>query len=48
MICCDICKEPIEGKYYEMPDGLIVCADSDCLEDWAENYAMPAEVNNGR
>ena len=35
---CDICKEPIEGKYYEMPDGLIVCADSDCLEEWAENY----------
>lgn len=35
---CDICKEEIEGKYYEMPDGLIVCADSDCLEEWAENY----------
>lgn len=35
---CDICKEKIEGDYYEMPDGLIVCADSDCLEEWAANY----------
>jgi hypothetical protein len=38
---CDICGEPIEPgqPYYEMPDGLIVCAgDTDCLSDWAEEY----------
>lgn len=41
---CDICHEPITGDYYEMPDGMIVCADSDCLEDWAEHYARMCEV----
>lgn len=36
---CDICDEPIEdGSYYEMPDGLTVCCDSDCLEEWALEY----------
>ena len=36
---CDICGEPIEDdSYYEMPDGLTVCCDSDCLEEWAEEY----------
>lgn len=39
MIVCDICGEEIEGAYYEMPDGLIVCAgDTDCLAEWAEEY----------
>lgn len=41
---CDICGEKIEGNYYEMPDGLTVCADSDCLEEWAQHYARLNEV----
>ena len=29
--------------YYEMPDGMTVCAgDTDCLEEWAEHYARKA------
>lgn len=40
---CDICGEKIEGDYYEMPDGMTVCAgDTDCLEEWAEHYARKA------
>jgi hypothetical protein len=37
---CDMCGEKIYDWcwYYEMPDGLCVCAESDCLEDWAKNY----------
>ena len=37
---CDNCGFPIgEGeRYYELPDGWIVCADSDCLADWASPY----------
>lgn len=37
---CDICDEEIEAgqPYYEMPDGLTVCCDSDCLEEWAAEY----------
>lgn len=36
-LLCAFCGMPIgEGeRYYEMPDGLPVCADSDCLKDWA-------------
>lgn len=39
---CDICNEPIEegAKHYEMPDGLTVCCDSDCLEEWANAYLV--------
>lgn len=37
---CDMCGAEItpEDMYYELPDGLIVCAESDCLEDWAREY----------
>lgn len=37
---CDCCGLPIgEGeRYYELPDGLAVCAESDCLTDWASPY----------
>lgn len=40
METCDICGEPIEEgqSCYEMPDGMVICTDSDCLEIWAENY----------
>lgn len=33
---CDLCGAPIEAgeRYYEL-DGLCVCAESDCLLDWA-------------
>ena len=39
-LICDNCGLPIgEGEsYYELPDGLTICADSDCLEDWAGPY----------
>ncbi len=46
---CSCCGLPIgEGeRYYELPDGLTVCAESDCLEDWAGPYLRrrPAELN---
>lgn len=37
---CDCCECPIEvGEYYyDLPGGLQVCADSDCLNDWALPY----------
>ncbi len=37
---CNCCGEPIEAgeRYYELPDGYTVCADSDCLTDWAAPY----------
>lgn len=37
---CDNCGLPIgEGEnYYELPDGLNICAESDCLTDWAAPY----------
>ena len=37
---CDCCGEPIGAgeRYYELPDGLTACADSDCLGDWAAPY----------
>lgn len=38
---CDICHEPIEDSFFELPDGMIVCTDSDCLEEWAKAYLMP-------
>lgn len=39
-LICDNCGLPIgEGEsYYELPDGLRICAESDCLEDWAAPY----------
>lgn len=39
-LCCDCCGVPIgEGeRYYELPDGLRVCAESDCMTDWATPY----------
>lgn len=39
-LICDNCGLPIgEGEsYYELPDGLKICAESDCLEDWAGPY----------
>ena len=38
--CCDLCGERIcpEEDWYDMPDGLRVCADRHCLEDWAGAY----------
>lgn len=38
--CCDMCGERIYfgDAHYNMPDGLLVCGDSDCLEDWAQEY----------
>ncbi|MGX8692163.1 MAG: hypothetical protein ACSW8E_00205 [Clostridia bacterium] len=40
MLICDNCGFPIgEGEpYFELPDGLTVCAESDCLADWASPY----------
>lgn len=40
MLICDNCGYPIsEGeRWYELPDGLKICADSDCLTDWASPY----------
>lgn len=37
---CALCGEPIEagGRWYDMPDGLSLCAESDCLEEWAAAY----------
>ena len=37
---CDGCGEAIGAgeAYYELPDGLRVCAESDCLADWAAAY----------
>lgn len=37
---CDICGEKLYawGRYYEMPDGMLVCVESDCLEEWAKHY----------
>ncbi|MCR5663566.1 MAG: hypothetical protein K6G17_01655 [Oscillospiraceae bacterium] len=38
---CDICGEPLpDGHCYEMPDGLRVCLESDCLADWADYYRV--------
>ncbi len=39
-LCCDGCGEAIGAgeAYYELPDGLRVCAESDCLADWAAAY----------
>lgn len=39
-LCCDCCGAPIgeDESYYELPDGLTVCRDSDCLADWAAPY----------
>ena len=38
--CCDCCGEPIGTgeRYYELPDGYTVCADGDCLSEWAAPY----------
>lgn len=40
VMSCDVCGEVIEpGQvYFNMPDGVTVCDDSDCLEVWAEIY----------
>ena len=50
-LCCELCGEPIEAgaRYYELPDGLRVCGESDCLADWAERYRLwgPEEGENG-
>lgn len=39
---CDICNEPIADgeKHYEMPDGMTVCFESDCLKEWADAYLV--------
>lgn len=40
VLSCDVCGEVIEVDdiYYEMPDGVTVCADSECLHEWAWEY----------
>ena len=40
MLICDNCGYPIgEGeRWYELPDGFVICAESDCLADWADPY----------
>lgn len=45
---CDCCGQPIgEGeRCYELPDGLTVCADSDCLADWAAPYLRRCAAEN--
>lgn len=37
---CDCCGEEIgEGEAcYDMPDGWTVCAEGDCLSEWAKPY----------
>ena len=43
-LCCDLCGAPIEpGERYYLLEGLRVCAESDCLVDWAAPYAQRAE-----
>lgn len=42
--CCELCGEEIGAgePYYELPDGLRICAESDCLADWASAYRQRA------
>lgn len=37
---CDICGEQIfsDEARYELPDGKVICADPDCLSEWAADY----------
>lgn len=37
---CDICGEEIQPgeKCYCLPDGFVICTESDCLEKWLEKY----------
>ena len=37
---CACCGEPIGAgeRYYELPDGMRICAESDCLADWAADF----------
>lgn len=37
---CDCCGAPLgDGEaWYELPDGFDICAESDCLQDWAAAY----------
>lgn len=39
---CDICEEPIyeEDCYFEFPDDMRVCNDTDCLCECAEQYRL--------
>lgn len=41
---CEVCGQEIESgeSCYEMPDGLRVCGESDCLRDWAAPYLVRA------
>ena len=45
-IFCDVCGARIDpgDVYYTMPDGMTVCAESDCTEAWLEDYAMCVPV----
>lgn len=37
---CDVCAREIwEGDdFYELPDGMILCDDYECLIEWAQAY----------
>lgn len=37
---CDICGNGIypDEPHYEMPDGFLVCEDSECVEAWLSRY----------
>lgn len=37
---CDVCRHPvyIGEKHYRMPDGVLLCDDYMCLEEWAKEY----------
>ena len=42
---CDICNERIypDETYYDLPDGLRLCDNSDCLDEWLDDYKHIAQ-----